>query len=188
MNTTAKSSSAGKQSISTKSMVIIAMFTAVLCISAYLSIPLPNGSHISIVNFTLLLIALSFPLEQSFFITLLWLLIGSVGVPVFPGGVAGFGYLISHLGGYALSFLPVAILAPLLRGKQYHRIRYTVIAILAAILIDAFGMFQWLLLGQISPEQAFFAAFLPFLPLDLLKAVIVAQIVPAFQHLLYSAE
>lgn len=188
MNTTVKNASTGKPSISTRSMVIIAMFTAILCISAYLSIPLPNGSHISVVNFTLLLIALSFPLEQSFFITLLWLLIGSVGIPVFPAGVAGFGYLISHLGGYALSFLPVAILAPLLRGKKYHRIRYTAVSILSALLIDAFGMFQWMLLGHISLEQAFFAGFLPFLPLDLVKAVIAAQIIPAFQYLLHTAE
>lgn len=188
MNTTTKTTPAGKQAISTRSMVIIAMFTAVLCVSAYLSIPLPNGSHISIVNFTVLLIALSFPLEQSFFMILLWLLIGSVGIPVFPAGVAGFGYLISHLGGYALSFLPVAVLVPLLRGKKYHRIRYTAVSILAVLFIDAFGMFQWMLLGHISLEQAFFAGFLPFLPLDLLKAVIAAQIIPAFHRLLRSAD
>lgn len=188
MNTTTKNTSTSKQAISTKSMVIIAMFTAVLCVSAYLSIPLPNGSHISIVNFTVLLISLSFPLEQSFFIILLWLFIGCIGIPVFPAGVSGIGYLISHLGGYALSFLPVAVLLPLLRGKKYQRIRYTAISILAAIFIDAFGMFQWMLLGHIPLKQAFLAGFLPFLPLDLLKAVIAAQIIPAFRYLLHSTE
>ena len=86
MNTTAKSK------FSTYSIVMMALFAAILCVSAYISIPLPNGTHITLLNFVITLIALVFPLAESFFIGLIWMLLGLVGVPVFVGGQAGPGY------------------------------------------------------------------------------------------------
>lgn len=177
-----------KQRFTTQNLVIMAMFAAILCVSAYLSIPLPNGSHITMLNFVVTLIALVFPASQSFCIILVWLLLGSVGVPVFIGGNAGIGYIFGNFGGYALSFLVIAILVPLLAGKKYNRIRSTIVAIFSVILVDLLGMFQWMLLGHLSIKEAFVAGFLSFIVLDLVKAVIAAQIVPAFRLILRSVE
>ena len=80
-----------KTSFEAKSLVILALFAALLCVSAYISIPLPNGSHITALNFVVTIIALVFPLQQSLLISLVWLLLGAVGVPVFIGGGAGVG-------------------------------------------------------------------------------------------------
>lgn len=91
MNTTVKSK------FSTYSIVMMALFAAILCVSAYISIPLPNGTHITLLNFVITLIALVFPLAESFFIGLIWMLLGLVGVPVFVGGQARSGILIWHL-------------------------------------------------------------------------------------------
>ena len=68
---------------STHSLVIMALFAAILSISAYISIPLPAGSHLTLLNFVVLLIALTFPVQQASVITLVWLLLGAVGVPVY---------------------------------------------------------------------------------------------------------
>ena len=40
-----------KSTHSAQSLVTIALMAAVLCVSAYISIPLPNGSHITALNF-----------------------------------------------------------------------------------------------------------------------------------------
>jgi hypothetical protein len=80
-----------KSKFSTYSIVMMALFAAILCVSAYISIPLPNGTHITLLNFVITLIALVFPLAESFFIGLIWMLLGLVGVPVFVGGQAGPG-------------------------------------------------------------------------------------------------
>ena len=74
-----------KSKFSTYSIVMMALFAAILCVSAYISIPLPNGTHITLLNFVITLIALVFPLAESFFIGLIWMLLGLVGVPVFVG-------------------------------------------------------------------------------------------------------
>ena len=88
-----------KSKFSTYSIVMMALFAAILCVSAYISIPLPNGTHITLLNFVITLIALVFPLAESFFIGLIWMLLGLVGVPVFVGGQAGPGYLFGTYGG-----------------------------------------------------------------------------------------
>lgn len=171
----------------TRSLVTMALFTACLCVSAYLSIPLPNGSHISLLSFVLLLVALTFPLKQSAAIVLAWFLLGFMGVPVFAGGAAGLGYITSQWGGYSFAFLAVSLLLPALRklsGGQYHRAAYTLFAILGSVLIDVIGSCWIMLLGGLSPAQAFAMGFLPFIPLDLVKSVASAQIVPQFHRLL----
>ena len=91
------------QKIATKSLVTMALFAGMLCVSAYISVPLPNGSHITFLNFMVMLIAFLFPATESGLIVLVWLLLGAVGLPVFIGGSAGLGYLISPYGGYSFA-------------------------------------------------------------------------------------
>ena len=98
-----------KTTFTTQNLVLMALFAAVLCVSAYISIPLPNGSHITALNFVVTLIGLVFTVEQSFFISLVWLLLGAVGVPVFIGGQGGIGYLLGQYGGYSFAFVKISI-------------------------------------------------------------------------------
>ena len=167
-----------KSKFSTYSIVMMALFAAILCVSAYISIPLPNGTHITLLNFVITLIALVFPLAESFFI-------GLIGVPVFVGGQAGPGYLFGTYGGFSFAFIFIAILVPIFRGKKYNRIRYTIVAMLSAVLVDAVGSLWIMIASGCSIKAAFVAGFLPFIALDLVKAVVAAQIVPAFRKLIY---
>lgn len=178
MNTTTKETSC----FTTKSITLMGLFAAILCISAYCSFPLPvpGSPHITLQNFVIMLIALLFPLNQSFCIVLVWMLLGTLGLPVFVGGTGGIGYIVSPWGGYTFSFLFIAFLLPIIRGKKYNRIVYTIAAISSALLIDFAGLVWLQMNNHLSWSIAFFTGFLDFLPLDLVKAVIAAQIVPAF--------
>lgn len=169
--------------ISTYSMAVIAMFTAMLCVSAYITITLPNGSHLSFLNFTVIFILLLFPSRKAFCILVLWILTGCLGLPVFAGGNAGVGYLFGPYGGYNFAFLLLSILTPLIRGKKYQKARYIFAAVFSVIVIDAVGTLWMMITAQISLPAAFLAGFVTFLPLDLVKAVIAAQILPKFLNL-----
>lgn len=172
------------QSSKTKKMVLCALFAAVLCVSAYISIPLPNGSHITFLNFILMIISMIFATYESATIVLIWMLLGIVGIPVFIGGQAGIGYLLGPYGGYNVAFLLVAIIIPLIRGKNYNRIRFTIVSVFGAILVDFVGAMWWMVVGHITLKAAIISGFFTFLPLDLVKAVIAAQIIPAFRKVL----
>lgn len=171
------------KTISTRSLVIMAMFAAVLCVSAYISIPLPNGSHITALNFIVTVIALVFPLEQSALILIIWTLLGLVGVPVFIGGNAGAGYLFGPLGGFSFAFILIAILVPLVRGQKYNRIMYTIVAIASAVLVDLVGSLWLMFAADMTLKAALLAGFAPFIVLDIVKAVIAAQIAPQFKKI-----
>ncbi len=80
-----------KTGFTTKSTTMMALFAAILCISAYISIPLPipGSPHITLLNFVIIVIALLFPLSQSFITILVWMALGAIGLPVFIGGGSG---------------------------------------------------------------------------------------------------
>lgn len=170
---------------STRSLVTMAIFVAILCISAYISIPLPlpGSPHITMLNFVILLIALLFPVYQSFLIILVWMILGMLGLPVFIAGGSSIGYLLAPYGGYTVTFLLIAVLAPLLRGRKYNRIRYTAVSVFCALLIDFLGMLWLMVSNSLTWQAAFTAGFLAFLPLDLLKSVVAAQVIPAFRRI-----
>ena len=72
-----------KNKFTTVEITMMAVFAAILCVSAYLSIPtpLPNAAHITLLNFMIMLIALVFEVRDSTIIVALWMILGAVGVP-----------------------------------------------------------------------------------------------------------
>ena len=179
-----KSISNSRNAFTTQNLVLMALFAAVLCVSAYISIPLPNGTHITALNFVVTLIGLVFTIEQSFFITLIWLLLGAVGVPVFIGGQGGIGYLLSQYGGYSFAFVIIALFLPVLCKREYNRVFFTVTAIISAIFVDLFGSLWIMIIGGINFKAALIAGFVPFIVLDTVKAIVAAFIAPAFRKIL----
>lgn len=170
----------------TKRLVTMALFAAIICISAYISIPLPlpGAPHVTMQNFVILLIALLFPSMDAFLIIAVWMLLGMVGLPVFIGGSSGIGYLFLPYGGYTVTYPFIGLLLPLLAGKKYNRLRYTLVAIIGALLIDALGMFRLMAVNNLTLEAGLLTGFIPFLPLDLLKCIVAAQIVPQFRKII----
>ena len=172
-----------KSAHSAQSLVTIALMAAVLCVSAYISIPLPNGSHITALNFIVMLVALVFSIRESFLINLIWFLLGLLGLPVLIGGASGIGYVLGPWGGYSIAFLIIAALVPLICTRKYNRVLYTIIAILSAAFVDLFGSIWMMVVSDIALVPALVAGFLPFIVLDVVKAVIAAQIVPQIRKI-----
>ena len=170
----------------TKRLVTMALFAAIICIAAYISIPLPlpGAPHITLQNFVIILIALLFPSLDAFLIVLVWMLLGIIGLPVFIGGGSGIAYLLMPYGGYTVVFPFVALLLPALCGKQYNRLRYTLVAILGAVLIDAIGMFRLMGVNGLTLTQGIATGFVPFITLDLVKCIVAAQIIPQFRKII----
>lgn len=175
---------APKNIFSTHSLAVMAMSAAILCISAYLSITLPNGLHITLLNFMITIITLLFPAKQAVCIIGVWLLMGLAGLPVFAGGLSGPGYLFGPYGGYNVAFFLTALFIPLLCGKNYHRLRYMFAAITAVVFVDFFASLWIMWFSHVSFPTALLTGFVPFIVLDLVKAIAAAQLVPAFRRII----
>ena len=94
----------------------IAVSTAFLCVSAWLSIPF-GGIPFTLQIFVLCVFSGLLGCKRAALATLAYLLLGVIGIPVFAGFMGGVGVLLSPTGGYLVGFLPCSILVGLAGSK-----------------------------------------------------------------------
>lgn len=96
--------------ISTKSIILTGMFTAVISVLAQISIPLPSGIPITLQTFAVALTGYVLGWKLAGAACTVYLLLGAVGVPVFSNFGAGFGVLFGKTGGFIVGFIFMAML------------------------------------------------------------------------------
>ena len=75
--------------ISTKTIVTVGMFTAVLSVLSILTIPMPTGVPVTLQTFAMALCGYVLGWKKGTSSTLIYILLGTVGVPVFAGMTGG---------------------------------------------------------------------------------------------------
>ena len=100
------------KTFTTKEMTLTALVTAVTCILAPFSIPIPiSPVPISLTNLVLYLSIFVLGMKYSTISYLIYLLLGFVGLPVFSGFSGGIGKLAGPTGGYLVGFILLTMIA-----------------------------------------------------------------------------
>ena len=154
-----------------RSITAAALFCALLCLSAALSIP----AAVPITLQTLVLFLMFFSLggRASLIVTAVYIAIGAVGLPVFSGMTGGIFRLFDATGGFIFGFIVASLvyllLEPLVRKKEGLKL---VAATLALISLYATGTL-WYTLVYLGGTQTLGAALavtvLPFIIPDVIK-------------------
>jgi biotin transport system substrate-specific component len=112
-----------------KSLLSILVFTGLICLGAQIRIPM---GEVPIVMTSLIIYTGSLILgaNMSFSATLLYLIFGSLGLPVFSGGSAGYQHLIGPTGGYLIGFALSAFVIGRISEKQ-KKLKFDIPALLA---------------------------------------------------------
>ena len=144
-------------------------FTAFLAAGSWISIPFVP------VPFTLqtlfLFLAAGLMGRYSVAPVSLYLLMGAMNFPVFHSGTSGIGVFLGPTGGYLLGFIPAAFLSGLGYERKLRLARYGGMAA-GLCALYACGV-AWLSLSTgLSLEMAILLGAIPFLPGDILKAVV----------------
>lgn len=166
--------------LSTRQLVLIALMTAITCIFAPLSIPIPvSPVPISLTNLVLLISVYILGWKYATFSFLIYLLLGAVGLPVFSGFAGGLGKLAGPTGGYLIGFIFMTIIAGLFVDHfPNNRILIIIGMVLATAVTYAFGT-AWL---AFQMNQTFIAALsigvIPYLPGDTVKIIIAVIVGP----------
>lgn len=184
-----------------KNITKMALIAALLCVSAYITIPIgtiPLTLQTMIVNLAAFLLS---PVE-AFFTILVYILLGLIGLPVFSGGAGGAAKLFGPTGGYIFAFLLAAPAMSMAKAhfaraadkifknsapKTSRTIAYAVTAVIVGmVIIYLIGtVYMKFMLGK-TLAQTLAAAVLPFIPLDLVKcaaaAIIAVPIERALSH------
>ena len=125
-----------KTKLTTVAMAQIALCTALMCIAAQISIPLPIGMPFTLQVMMVILIALILKPVYALISQVLYTLLGIVGLPVFSGGRSGIGTILSPTGGFIIGFLIAVFLVSLLKGKndsKYAVARYIAVSVFVGI-------------------------------------------------------
>ena len=162
----------------TKNMILVSLSAALICICSWIQVP-------SAVPFTLQTFAVAFVsavlgAKRGAAATLVYLLLGAVGLPVFSGFQGGVGALLGATGGYVFGFVFVSLIVGAVSDKFG-------IKPIAGALSGAVGMLICYLVGTLwfafvygdgNPAGAFSVCVLPFILPDAAKitlAMIVAK-------------
>lgn len=165
--------------ITAKTLARTALFSAVISIAAPFSIPI-GVVPVSLATFAIFLaVGILSPLE-AFFATLTYVLLGLVGVPVYSGFTAGAGVLFGVTGGFIIGYLIMALISgyfiKIFKGKGF--LIYFIAYLLGTIVLYVLGSTWHALVSGADYITSLTVTVLPFIVIDVLKAVAAAVIAP----------
>ena len=115
--------------------------------------------------------------KRGFISQLLYVILGSIGLPIFAGGQAGFSVLVGPTGGYLIGFVIAAGIVGWIVEKNDKNERNAMVQMVCAMclglgVIYIIGTVQLSLVTGLSLKKAFLVGSLPYIPLDALKGLL----------------
>ena len=159
-----------------RSMIITALFAAIIGVMAQLTIPLPL---VPITGQTLA-IGLAATILGSRYGTisvLLYLVIGAAGVPIFAEFSGGISKLFGPTGGYLVGFIPASFLIGYYMEKTSYTFMNAMIANTIGMIITLIFGTTWLkIAAELSWAAAIASGLTPFVVVGLIKAALASWI------------
>lgn len=149
----------------------IAILVAITAVMAQISIPMPIGVPLTMQTFAVTLAAIILGSRNGMIAMVVYILLGTVGVPVFANFGGGLHYLIGPTGGFLFSFPIMAWMIGW--GTEHKKIRgiFTLMLILGNAVNFLLGALFFSFITQSSLAAAFAACVVPFLPMAIVKGV-----------------
>ena len=162
-----------------RNALLIMGASVMTALAAQIAIPLPwTPVPVTGQSFAVLLTGMVLGSRRGFLALVLYLAEGAAGLPVFAGGGAGAALLLGPTGGYLIAFPLAAALTGFLAERSWDR---RLLSTLAAMLIGSSVIFAgglaWLA-RFVPPDQLLVTGLIPFIPGDVVKALLAALAFP----------
>lgn len=174
----------------TRELTKMSICITLICISAYISLPLPfTPTMVTAQTIIINLIALILTPKQSFIVVLVYILLGTFGLPVFSGGGSGLGKIFGPTGGFILGFLIIAPVMSCLKGKVNDFKRYLAITILVGMpVLYTFGSIFMCIMIKTSIMSALMLSVFPFILGDIFKCFVGSYLAVKLNNILNKYE
>ena len=168
-----------------RAIILIALGTALLTLSAKVNLPLPYVP-MTLQTLVVLVIGAAYGWRLGTATVIAYLAEGAIGIPVFAGPVGGLAPLMGPTAGYLIGFVAAAFATGWLSERGWDRsvpLLFVAMAI-GHIIILAAG-FAWLAFGmKLGVEKAWAVGIVPFIAASLIKNALGAALVPAIRRML----
>ncbi len=156
--------------ISTKTIVMVGMFTAVLSVLSILTIPMPTGVPVTLQTFAVALCGCVLGWKRGLSSVVIYLMLGTVGVPVFAGMTGGPSWLASFSGGFLWGFLFLSALCGV--GMMQKNIILRLLFGLAGLAIcHLLGVIQFSMVASSAIPVSFMTVSVPYIVKDVISVV-----------------
>ncbi|MDY5764772.1 MAG: biotin transporter BioY [Treponema sp.] len=176
--------------------VLTALFAALISASCFIQIPLPGGIPILIQDMLAMLSGLILGPLQGGISVLIFLVLGSIGLPVFSGkagiqvifgGPTG-GFLIGYLLGAVAGGLFLKFLLPpesdFKTKKVYTIVMISISCIIATVVVFIAGIIGFKIVTSSTMTKTFAAVLIPFIPGNLIKIVVMVPLTYNFRKVI----
>ena len=153
-------------------MISVWLFSLMTALGAFISIPLPfTPVPLTLQTLWVLLSGACLGKGGGAASQILYILMGSVGFPIWSGGAMGLSRLWGPTGGYLLAFpLAAWTVGAIMEAGSHPTCRRALAAMgLGSLIIYALGLFQLSVWLHCTLRQGLILGILPFLPGDLIK-------------------
>ncbi|WP_250278104.1 biotin transporter BioY [[Clostridium] colinum] len=160
----------------TKDITYIALFSAIISILSVISIPTPWGVPFTLQTFSISLAGFVLGKKYGTLSTILYLILGAIGFPVFSGLTGGVSTFVSVTGGFLFGFIFLAFFC------GFNTIFYSIIGLLICHLL---GAIQFSFLTKNSFLVSLTIVSLPYLIKDLLSIFLSYFLSKKIKNILY---
>lgn len=162
-----------KRKLSTKEICYVALFTAVIAVMAQISIPMPLGVPMTMQTFAITLAAVVLDAKLSTFSTLIYILIGAIGVPVLAGFSGGLDKFVGPTGGFLISFPLMAFIIGFgVEHRKAFKGAYVVALVVGTVANYVVGVVMFCVLTKSPVMTGITACVVPFIPTAIIKAIL----------------
>lgn len=157
--------------ISTKKIVYVGMFAALLAIVSQIAIPMPSGVPITIQAFSVALTGAVLGWKLGLTSTAIYILIGAAGAPVFASMRGGFHVLTTYTGGFIWGFLFLVLLCGI-GAIMKNRIVGIIIGLFGLVICHFLGVLQFSYIMSMDLWKSATIVSLPYLLKDIVLVVL----------------
>ena len=150
-------------------IAVSAIFTCTICVMSQLSVLTPSGIPLSLQVLAIATCGYTLGAKWGTSAVLTYIILGTVGLPVFTGFRGGPQILFETSGGFIFGFLVLSLFCGLF--SKSHLTLKLLGGILGVALCHLWGIIQLALISGISFKTAFLVGSLPFILKDLLCIV-----------------
>ena len=172
----------------TERIVRIGIMAAVICVLSPIAVPMSGGVPISLATLAIMLTGVLMGPVDGLLATLVYILLGLVGLPVFSSFQAGAAVLFGKSGGFLWGYLPLAFCSgvfsarsPVSEGRAKKTLPMVSGMLLGNVFLYAAGILWFLILTHAGIKLALTACVLPFLPGDAIKMAVVCLLAPSLE-------